>query len=182
MIGPSHRYYFQGVSAAYFEHYATPCGEIPIDTPYLFALAEKFNIGFVPQAHAKEHSTEVQMPFIKHYFPKSRVIELIYGDIVPEKIASIIRALLHNPKNLVIISSDLSHFYPKSKAENLDRHCIKAVEKLDTTQLHLCEACGITGIEAMLIAAKGYRPKLCVNAKIPTKENEKKEKHEHNYQ
>jgi AmmeMemoRadiSam system protein B len=163
VIGPSHHYYFKGISASYFESYETPCGNIEIDTPYLFALAKKFNISFQPEAHTKEHSTEVQMPFIKQYFPKAKVIELIYGDITVKPLANIIEALLHNPDNAVVISSDLSHFYPLPKAEMLDKHCLKAVANLDIPELKRgCEACGIIGIEAMIMAAK----KLGLSSKL----------------
>ncbi|AKF24513.1 hypothetical protein YH65_03250 [Sulfurovum lithotrophicum] len=162
VIGPSHHYYFKGVSASYFENYETPCGDIKIDTPYLFALAKKFNIGFDPRAHEKEHSTEVQMPFIKHYFHQIKVIELIYGDVSPKELTMIITALLNNPDNAVVISSDLSHFYPLKKAKMLDRHCLRAVAKLDPNELKQCEACGITGITAMILAAK----KLGLSSKL----------------
>jgi len=162
VIGPSHHYYFKGISASHFESYETPCGNIEIDTPYLFALAKEFNIGFNPKAHEKEHSTEVQMPFIKHYFPKTKVIELVYGDVSPKKLAMIITALLNNPENAVVISSDLSHFYPLEKAKTLDRHCLRAVAKLDPNELKQCEACGITGITAMILAAK----KLGLSSKL----------------
>jgi len=163
VIGPSHHYYFKGISASHFESYETPCGNIEIDSPYLFALAKKFNIGFEPKAHAKEHSTEVQMPFIKHYFPKAKVIELIYGDVSAKAVANIIEALLSNPDNAVVISSDLSHFYPLDKAKRLDEHCLRAVANLDIAELKKgCEACGITGTEAMIIAAK----KLKLSSKL----------------
>ncbi len=154
VIGPSHHYYFKGISASHFEKYESPCGYLEIDNPYLFALSREFNIGFDPKAHEKEHSTEVQMPFIKHYFPHTRVIELVYGDVSAQKLSYIIRALLHNTDNTVVISSDLSHFYPLEKAETMDRHCLKAVAELDTDELKQCEACGITGLKAMILAAK----------------------------
>ena len=102
VIGPSHHYYFKGLSASHFENYETPCGNLEIDSPYLFALAKQFNIGFEPEAHQKEHSTEVQMPFIQHYFPHTKVIELIYGDIAVKTLEAIIYALLNNPDNLVV--------------------------------------------------------------------------------
>lgn len=59
VIGPSHKVYFKGISGSFFEQFQTPCGDMTIDSAYLFALAKTFNIGFIPQAHAQEHSTEV---------------------------------------------------------------------------------------------------------------------------
>ena len=158
VIGPSHRHYFKGISGSLYTRFETPCGELQIDRAYLEALSKEFNFTFQPKAHAKEHSTEVQMPFIRHYFPKHKVIELIYGEINAKELAKVIIALLNNPDNAVVISSDLSHYYPLKKAEKLDYHCMKAVEKLDEKRLKGgCEACGYTGIEAMIMAAKYHK-------------------------
>jgi AmmeMemoRadiSam system protein B len=162
VIGPSHKHYFEGISGSFFESFQTPCGTLEIDTPYLFALAKRFNIGFIPQAHAKEHSTEVQMPFLQHYFPKGKVIELVYGGIPAEELANLMVALLQNPDNTLIISSDLSHFHPLKRAEQIDRHCLLGVQNLDIGELDACEACGITGIKAITLAARhlGLKSKL----------------------
>jgi AmmeMemoRadiSam system protein B len=155
VIGPSHYHHFKGISGSYYEQYETPCGEISIDSAYLFALARQFKIGFEPKAHEKEHSTEVQFPFIKHYFPHAEVIELIYGDIQPKQLANLILALLQNSKNSVVISSDLSHFHNLNEANRLDKSCLKAVAALDLEEFKKgCEACGLIGIKAMLLAAK----------------------------
>ena len=155
VIGPSHYHSFKGISGSYYENYETPCGEIEIDSAYLFALAKQFDIGFEPKAHEKEHSTEVQLPFIQHYFPKIKVIELIYGDVSAKILANLIIALLNNKDNAVVISSDLSHFHNLKKAKILDKQCLKGIEKLDLNTLEKgCEACGLTGIQAMILTAK----------------------------
>jgi len=155
VIGPSHHHAFKGISGSYYETYETPCGSLDIDSAYLFALAKKFNIGFEPRAHEHEHSTEVQFPFIQHYFPKIQVIELIYGEIQANTLAAIISALLHNKDNCLIISSDLSHFHDLKEANLLDENCLKAVQNLDLHELKKgCKACGFTGIKSMILAAK----------------------------
>lgn len=155
VIGPSHHHYFKGISGSYYEAYETPCGPLEIDSAYLFALAKQFDIGFEPKAHEKEHSTEVQLPFIQHYFPKTKVIELIYGDVSEKILANLITALLNNKDNAVVISSDLSHFHNLKEANALDQNCLKGVEKLDLNELEKgCDACGLTGIKAMILAAK----------------------------
>jgi AmmeMemoRadiSam system protein B len=155
VIGPSHRHAFEGISGSYFESYETPCGDIVIDTAYLIGLAKKFKIGFDAKAHLKEHSTEVQMPFVKHYIPKAKVIELVYGDISSHRIAEIITYLLSDKENIVVVSTDLSHFYTEEKARKLDNSCLEGIASLDTKWLERgCEACGITGLSAMIEAAR----------------------------
>jgi AmmeMemoRadiSam system protein B len=155
VIGPSHHHNFKGISGSYYNKYETPCGDISIDSPYLFALAKQFNIGFEPKAHSQEHSTEVQMPFIKIYFPNTKIIELIYGDIPAENLANLILALERNKENLIVVSSDLSHFHTLEIAKAHDYNCLRAVEDLNVSILKKgCEACGLTGIHAVILTAK----------------------------
>lgn len=154
VIGPSHRVYLKGTSISMYDSYATPLGSLKIDKKLTQTLKDKFALTFVPEAH-HEHSTEVQMPFIKNYKPDVPVVELVYGEENPKVLAKVIEYLLDLPKTAVLISTDLSHFYDINKAKSLDAICIEAVENLDESGLHQgCEACGKIGIEAMLIAAK----------------------------
>lgn len=154
VIGPSHRVYLKGASVSMYDSYATPLGSLAIDKELAQKLKEKFALHFLPEAH-HEHSTEVQMPLIKHYEPKVSVVELVYGDENPQHLAKVIEYLLSQPKTAVVISTDLSHYYEKSKANKLDTLCINAVLNLDDNALHSgCEACGKIGVEAMILAAK----------------------------
>lgn len=154
VIGPSHRVYLKGTSVSDFDQYETPLGPLQIDHALVNELKEKFNLSFIPDAH-HEHSTEVQMPFIKSYDSEASVVELVYGDEDPRNLAKIIEYLLNDPDVIVVISTDLSHYYDINKAKELDNICLDAVKNLDVKELHQgCEACGIIGVEAMLIAAK----------------------------
>lgn len=154
VIGPSHRVYVKGTSISEFDRYATPFGAMPIDQVLVKNLKETFNLDFIPQAH-HEHSTEVQIPFVKTYTPEVSVVELVYGDEAPENLAKVIEYLLADPQTAVVVSTDLSHYYDIKKANTLDNICLDAVKKLSTVELHQgCEACGKIGIEAMLLAAK----------------------------
>jgi len=155
VIGPSHRVYLKGTSISEYDDYATPLGSLSMDTALVTQLKEKFSLFFMPEAH-HEHSTEVQIPFIKTYKPEVSVVELVYGDEDPEKLAEIISYLLSEPETAVVISTDLSHYYNIQKANRLDSLCLDAVKTLDVAQLHKgCEACGKIGVEAMLLSAKG---------------------------
>jgi len=112
-----------------------------------------FNLQTLIQ-HA-EHSTEVQFPFIKHYLPHAKIVELIYGDVEPKTLSEIIDFILNKEGCGVIISTDLSHFYNLGDANKLDNICLNAIVSLDTDMLENgCEACGKIGIKAMLMSAK----------------------------
>ena len=154
VIGPSHRVYLKGTSISEYDSYATPLGVLPIDRALVTELEEKFGLVCIPEAH-HEHSTEVQMPFIKIYDEDASVIEMVYGDESPQRLAGIIEHLLADTETVVVISTDLSHYHDIKKANALDNICLDAVKNLDPSELHQgCEACGKIGVEAMLIAAK----------------------------
>jgi AmmeMemoRadiSam system protein B len=151
VIGPSHRFPIQGISVTLEDEYETPCGNLPIDRAFSIELMEKFDVANLEYVHV-EHSTEVQMPFIYHYFGKIPVVELIYGNYDPAKLKNIIEYAIEN-NSLVVISSDLSHYYDIKTANVLDSHCLEAVHNLDLEELEKCEACGKIGIGAMIMAA-----------------------------
>ncbi|MBD3789152.1 MAG: AmmeMemoRadiSam system protein B [Campylobacterales bacterium] len=162
VIGPSHRVYLTGTSISEYDRYETPFGILTIDKELVATLKDKFGLHFMPDAH-HEHSTEVQMPFVKNYDKEAAVVELVYGDEDPSRLAQIIEYLLNDPQTVVVISTDLSHYYDIKKAKSLDSICLDAVQHLDIKKLHQgCEACGKIGVEAMLIAAKsiGLKPIL----------------------
>jgi len=151
VIGPSHRFPINGISTTLEDLYETPCGFLPIDRAFAKELIEKFGVLNLEEVH-QEHSTEVQMPFIYHYFGEIPVVELIYGNYEPEKLKEIIEYAIED-NSLVVISTDLSHYYDLKTANKLDYHCLEAVQNLDLQALQNCEACGKIGVAAMIIAA-----------------------------
>ena len=152
VIGPSHRFSFEGISVTLEDEYETPCGNLKIDENTSKDLMLNFDILNLEYVHI-EHSTEVQMPFIKHYFKNAEVIELIYSNYSPLKLKEIINYLIKN-RFLVVISSDLSHYYDLKTANKLDYHCLEAVNNQDINELKNCEACGKIGIEGLIISSQ----------------------------
>jgi AmmeMemoRadiSam system protein B len=154
VIGPSHRVAFHGMSVSIFDEYHTPLGTLKIDKTYAETLMQKYDLAFEPSMHL-EHSTEVQMPFIKHYAPQLDVVEMVYGAFDPQELGRIITDLLKDEENVVVISTDLSHFYTEEEANKLDNICLNAIDKKNPSLLHQgCEACGAIGVEGLLIAAR----------------------------
>ena len=163
VIGPSHHVYFEGISVSLDSEYESPCGNLEIDREYISKLAKRYSFISVREAHFREHSTETQIPFIKHYLPNAKVVELIYGKIDYKELIPLIKDLLADSDNGIVISSDLSHFYTLDEAKKLDNICLAGVAKEDVNILKSgCEACGLIGIEAMVESAKelGYRAEL----------------------
>jgi len=162
VIGPSHKIAFDGISLCAFSSYETPFGDIEPSDFLLQSLKEQFNLPCILQAHT-EHSTEVQFPFIKHYIEDAQIVELVYSRVEAAALSKVIDFILKQKDCGVIISSDLSHFYNLSNATRLDNICLEAIKKIDIDKLHSgCEACGMIGIEALLLSVKkiGLTPLL----------------------
>jgi len=154
IIGPSHRVAFKGASVALFDEYASPCGNLKIDTVYSKELIKKYAfLGFAEQIH-QEHSTETQVPFIKHYLQDVEVVEIVYGDIAYQDLALVMQEILADDTTLLVISTDLSHFHNLQQANKLDNLCIEGVKNLDNKILESgCEACGMLGVKAIVSIA-----------------------------
>jgi len=151
VIGPSHKFGFDGASVALYDTYPTPFGDLDINQELSKELATKFEfLSFYDEVHS-EHSTETQFPFIKYYMPHVNVVEIVYSDCNYEKLAQLIDEVLEDPKNFIVISTDLSHFYSLQEAKEKDIKVIEAIDKKDITLLDTgCEACGMIGVKGML--------------------------------
>ena len=160
VIGPSHHLYFKGVSVSEYEAFETPCGILRNDMAYVQKLKKQFKLQDLKAIYEKEHSTEVQLPFINHYMPEKKVVELVYGEISPTELSKMLEYLLKDKENLLVISSDLSHFYTLTEAKKHDFICLDGVESVNAQRLEQgCEACGHTGIEALVLTAERMRLK-----------------------
>ena len=149
VIGPSHKVAFNGASVLKFDEYETPLGNIEINKDLSQNLIDSYDFLDFNIECEFEHSTEVQMPFIKHYFPNSKVVEIVYSQISFQNLSKLIFNL-SSEDNLVVISSDLSHFYTKTEAMKLDISCLNAIEKRDLKLFDYGEACGKTGLKAVV--------------------------------
>ncbi|GEM_PF-174391 len=162
VLGPSHYVRFRGLSTPDVQALKTPCGLLPTDPDYVRKLRRLFPVGSIGEVHEKEHSTDVQLPFVRRYLPCRPVVELVYGSVRTQTLEDLVRFLLDDPDNLLIVSTDLSHYYPLKKAHRLDFKCLDAVTEYDERALRSCEACGKPALAALIGAAKakGLKSKL----------------------
>ena len=176
VIGPSHKVYFEGASISIYDSYETPLGDISIDMSYIKELKNEFSyLGFNENSH-HEHSTETQAPFIKHYFPNSNIIEIVYGKLDSNDLSSLLLKLLNNDDVLLVISTDLSHFHTLVESNIIDKNCIKSIKYQNLEDLDKTEACGMIGLKALLLAQKNKNLKnielySCTSAEVTKDES-----------
>ncbi|MFV9672796.1 MAG: AmmeMemoRadiSam system protein B [Acidimicrobiia bacterium] len=158
MLGPSHYVWFSGLTLPGVDYLETPLGDVPIDRPGAIAALESPLVVDSPDAHQREHSLEVQLPFLQIVAPGVPVVPMLTGDVDPVDVADVVDPLL-DAESLLLVSSDLSHYHDYEMARRLDAETVQAIERFEPNALERESACGLTGIQAALHIAKrrGYR-------------------------
>lgn len=155
LVGPSHRVYLEGASVGDHQAFASPLGEVPVDREICAALAREPDVTTDPLPHLQEHSLEVHLPFLQETVGHFRLVPLVYGRMASARLAQLLEAH-RQPGDLIVASSDLSHFHPYDEARRLDSWCHKAVLEEDGEAMTHCEACGGIGIGALMGMAREH--------------------------
>nr|CRH04956.1 conserved protein of unknown function(include Memo domain and AMMECR1 domain) [Candidatus Magnetococcus massalia] len=154
LLGPSHRVYLEGASVGNYDGYETPLGVIPLDSALIAKMAENEpDISRQNAAHAQEHSLEVHLPFLQQTLKHFVLVPVVFGKMEPTRLAEIIDRYA-DEEDLIIGSSDLSHFYDYDKAVRLDSSCNQALLDMDMETMAHCEACGNIAIRALMATAQ----------------------------
>lgn len=167
VVAPSHRYGFSGSSIYGGDGYETPLGVVAIDRELSDAIAGSSDaFRHVPEAHASEHSLEVQVPFLQSTLTGFKMVAIIMGDQretgARALASSIVKAMAAFPEKrvLLVASTDLSHYHGQSEALELDRNVIERIEAFDPDGLlsdlasGRCEACGGGPTAVVMMAAR----------------------------
>jgi hypothetical protein len=153
IFAPSHRVAFYGISGGDFDEYMFCGNSIPVNTELLEKLKKSNGLLSINQAHIHEHSAEVQLPFIKKYLDIESIVVFVYGETEYEKISYVIDDILDEDKDIVIISSDLSHYHPYDECRKTDSVVADGIRELDAAKAGRGEACGMPGIKAIISSA-----------------------------
>ncbi|MBF0271470.1 MAG: AmmeMemoRadiSam system protein B [Magnetococcales bacterium] len=156
LIGPSHRVWLEGASVGNYDAYVTPLGRIPVDREGVECLASRPDVTRDEAPHRLEHSLETQLPFLQVTLIHFRIIPIVYGEMSGGHLADLLEQCW-KPGDLIVISTDLSHYHPYDEARRLDARSNEAILARDTKEITSCEACGNVGVQAMLETARRRR-------------------------
>ena len=159
ILSPFHAYHSASVLSSAHLQYATPFGNVPVAQELLelfsSSLFEK-GMQFTQIANDKEHSLEIEIPFLQRSINGNfEILPLMIRHIEPDEarlIANILYDLIRNRKVLIVISSDLSHFYSDQIAQRLDSEMLSKIASYATDDVYLTEkdgkgfACGLGAI------------------------------------
>jgi len=131
LIGPAHRHYFLGFSISGYDGYETPLGRIPVDLQLQRTICDQTGFEFVEEAHEVEHSLEVIIPMIQYMLPGVKAILPILAGSVSrasiDMLADALAGLLDPMSDVVLVSTDLSHFYGYNEARDLDAETLNLI-------------------------------------------------------
>ena len=155
LLGPTHRVAVRGLALPGAEAFDTPLGRIMLDAAAARLVAHLPQVTVSAQAHALEHSLEVQLPFLQSVLPEFTLLPLAVGMASAEEVAEVLDTLWGGEETLIVISSDLSHFLPYATAQRVDNGTVQAILKLRQPIDHE-QACGGTPINGMIVAAQQH--------------------------
>jgi AmmeMemoRadiSam system protein B len=154
-----------------YEDHATPLGVCRVDQDLARAITRD-PIEHNEYVHEGEHSLEVQLPFLYHMSPETRILPIAVGRISPEtatRVGQVVREALGDRPFAVLASTDFTHHNFVHRATREDREWLATRDRMaidrilarDTVGLHdvvmreRITMCGMPPVMAMLETIKG---------------------------
>jgi len=155
VLGPSHYVAFAGLALpkSDVDAYATPLGEIPLDPTAVKELDDLKPVVRANSPHSREHSLEVELPFLQRVLGEFHLIPLSVGEATTREVAAVIDRL-DDGRTLFVVSTDLSHGLSWEDARQVDERTAVAVEALEPEAIGERDACGRVPLRGLLSWAR----------------------------
>jgi len=170
LFGPNHSGFGSALATMNEGVWRTPFGDVEIDSEVANEIVcESRVVDVDDSAHAREHSIELQLPFLQYLFGsafKFVPISFLMQDLeTSREVGRAVAKALLDKNALVIASTDMTHYEPQEGAERKDKIVINAILKMDEEQLYSAvksygiSMCGYGPVMAMIVAAKALGAK-----------------------
>jgi len=165
ILGPNHYGVGSPVSIYPSGEWVTPLGSVKVDEKLALKLAEISDVFTLDEfSHSREHSIEVQVPFLQYVLGEFKVLPICILDQSLETCIEVGGALAEALKNyrsfLLVASTDLTHYEPDEIAKQKDEMALQRIVELDVEGLyevirrHEISMCGYGPVAAVLEASK----------------------------
>jgi hypothetical protein len=172
ILSPFHQHHPDAILSTAHQAYQTPLGIVPVDQQSLDivnrALMDKAGTQVKRVKNDSEHAVEILLPFFQRSLAgEFDLLPLMIRQQEPElmrALGEILADTLKGKKALLAASTDLSHFHPADKAEELDQTIINTIIALDPDGLYQAQvqgsgsACGLGALAAVIWASKAKEP------------------------
>ncbi len=154
LLGPAHRVAVNGLAVSSADGFSTPLGTVPVDKDARELILQLPQVQMRDDVHALEHSLEVHLPFLQAVCDEFSIVPLAIGSATMTEVSEVIKLLWGGAETLIVISSDLSHYYDYETACRMDRAVSTAIENLQPEEIDREQACGRIAIQGLLRVAK----------------------------
>lgn len=167
VISPLHSAYRAALLTTAHDAYETPLGLLPVEKTAVSqlneALHKRIRTVLTPIAHDREHSLEIELPFLQKILGQFRLLPIMMREQskqIAQELGQALANILRGRSALLVASSDLSHFYPQAQAKQLDGEVLRRLQAFDPDGVIDAEdegvgyACGRGAIAAVLWAAQ----------------------------
>lgn len=163
LLGPRHGWEGSAVAVSTVP-WRTPLGVVDVDYDFIDRLPGSI-IDRDETAHRREHSLEVQVPFLQYFFRDFRIVPIAIGlqdyETVEEVAGEVTEAIGKTPGKVVIVaSSDFTHYEPAATARRKDHALIDRIRELDVPGFYGeigrlgATCCGYGPIAAMMLSCR----------------------------
>ena len=164
VISPFHNFDPHPLLTTKHQAYATPLGNIEVDQHTLNELQSHLQIPITPIAKDKEHSLEIELPFLqrvlKNNFKLLPIMFRAQEETVAKQLGEALAKTIQNRNAILVASTDLSHFYDQQTAQKLDQEMLNRFTTLNPTTIFEAEqtgkgfACGHAAVATVQWVAK----------------------------
>ena len=182
VMGPVHYADLRGASVTNATVFRTPLGDVPMSAKARCSRSlqsvrprtalRRAAAGLVAAVPAERRPPSTQptlgstrsrfrCPFLQRTLKNFELVPVVCGEVDEEQAARALQQILDD-RTLIVVSSDLSHYYPYAEARELDQHTVEAICRLDPDAVGEEDACGHTPIRILLYVArqKGWKARL----------------------
>ena len=141
IISPNHTGFGSEISVFNEGEWITPLGNIEVDSEFANKIIDSSDIASADfSAHLREHSIEVQLPFLQYFSSDFTIVPITMGKqtfVTSNDLANAIFNAANelNKSYCVIASTDLSHFNNQEKANKVDGFVLEDIEEMNEFKL-----------------------------------------------
>lgn len=156
ILGPAHYADPHGVAFPEATAWSTPLGEVPVERDLCARLQRAGLAHGDDRPHESEHAVEVQLPFLQRILGDGwTCVPLVVHGTAPDPVSDCIDEVQADDV-LVVVSSDLSHYYDERSAQRLDRRTADAVVDRNPSGVGDEQACGVFPLRGLLTWARRH--------------------------
>ncbi len=168
VFSPLHAYRPEPFLTSAHAAYETPLCKLEIDQTLLSALQRELQksagVDLAAIAYDREHSLEIQLPFLQCALSKPfKLLPIMVREYRPQPLKAFAQALARTLKGsnaLLVASTDLSHFFTEDEANKLDSFMLEKIKEFSPEGVLKAEedgtgsACGNGAVAVVLWAAR----------------------------